>query len=117
MAASRYILERIRVRFPGSYSEEQKYPDRFDYDYVWQLDPVDGTQEFYSGMANGYAVNAALLHRQANGTYQSIAGIIYLPSSDTVWYSNGKTLNRPAQPTRQQLCGWNRAVDPNKAVD
>jgi len=34
---SSFILKNIRKKFPGSYSEEHKYSDRFNYDLIWQI--------------------------------------------------------------------------------
>ncbi|MFA5995929.1 MAG: inositol monophosphatase family protein [Patescibacteria group bacterium] len=114
VAASKYILDRIRPRFPGSYSEEQKYENRFKHDLIWQIDPVDGTDEFCAGLVDGYAVNAALLQRQPNSTYKSIAGLIYLPGVDKLWRSDQITTNISS---RSKLVGWVRKLDPNKILE
>jgi len=89
--ASLYILERIRKKFPGSYSEEHKFADRFDHDVLWQIDPVDGTQEFCEGYQDGYATLAALLTRQPDKTFKPVAGIIYRPARDECWYNDGSS--------------------------
>ncbi len=124
--ASLYILKRIRPTIPGSYSEEHKHADRFDHDIVWQIDPVDGTQEFCEGYENGYTTLAALLKRQDDGTYASIAGIIYLPATDTLWYTNDSTTvvfmrnsNELPLPTyqRNELRIYQRAVDHLKGIN
>ena len=86
---SRYILERIRPKLPGSYSEEHKYADRFNHDLLWQIDPIDGTQEFCEGYAEGYTTLAGLLKRREDGSYSSVAGIINRPALKTVWYTDG----------------------------
>ena len=87
--ASEYILNRVRKKFPGSYSEEHKFADRFDNDLIWQIDPVDGTLEFYEGYKDGYACLAALLKRQDGGKFFPVAGIIYIPGTDRFWYADG----------------------------
>jgi fructose-1,6-bisphosphatase/inositol monophosphatase family enzyme len=126
--ASVYILNNIRPMFPGSYSEEQKFDDRFDpkNTMLWQIDPVDGTQEFCEGFKEGYSCLAALLKKQANGTFFPVAGIIYLPALDTLWYSDGVghvsflVNGQPkALPTysRQELCGYQRKVAPSQRLE
>ena len=124
--ASEYILSHIRKKFPGSYSEEHKYPDRFEHELLWQLDPVDGTQEFCEKLIDGYSCLAALLKRQANGTFSSEAGIIYLPGVDKLWYTdgagkvfyhkNGIQQQLPVY-TKDALRGYQRKVDHIKNVE
>lgn len=127
--SSESILNRIRPKFPGSYSEEHKYEDRFSgYELIWQIDPVDGTDEFCHLMEDGFACHAALLKKQQNGTYFPVAGIIYLPAVDKLWYCDGRkgrngrnethflSQGKPtAIPTsnHDHLRAWIRKVDPS----
>lgn len=122
--ASKFILDDIRKKFPGSYSEEHKYDDRFENDMLWQIDPVDGTDEFINQIVDGYACHAALLQKQSDGTYYPVAGIIYLPGVDKLWAYDGKDvifLNKGFPVTipilsNNKLVGWIRKVDPNKQL-
>ena len=123
--AGKKILEKTRPKFPGSYSEEQLYKDRFDHNLIWQIDPVDGTSEFLDGMKEGYAMHAALLKREDSGEYFPISGIIYLPGADKLWYtdSDGKLhflKNRREEKifkqNRKELIGYIRKVDPNNKL-
>lgn len=123
--ASEYLLEKVRRKFPGSYSEEHKYPDRFETDLLWQFDPVDGTDEFCAQMADGYACHAALLKRKNLNIFFPVAGIIYLPGVDKMWYSfeNGEVVfvnhgQRAIVPkiSRRDLRGWIRKVDPSEKL-
>lgn len=123
--ASEYILSRIRTKFPGSYSEEQKFPDRFDYDLIWQIDPLDGTQEFCEEHIDGFASHAALLKRNKDGFYLPVAGIIYLPGVDKLWYNDGSSdvvhmvegINaRIPEVCRHKLIGYVREVDPDDSL-
>lgn len=121
--ASKIILEKIRPEFPGSYSEEQLFENRFDYDLVWQFDPLDGTQEFGESLADGYAMHGALLKREGK-IWKPINGIIYLPGVDKLWYSDGEELHficegsERALPeiTRNEIRGYVRKVDPNHKI-
>jgi len=126
-SASKYILDRIRDNFPGSYSEEHKSADRFDYDLIWQLDPVDGTQEFIDGYEVGFGCHAALLQKQTGGNYLPVAGIIYLPMKEEAWYFDGERVHHEVSDTiatipdykdsKQKIRGFQRKVDENDALD
>lgn len=65
-------------------SEENKaiaYADRQHYDYVWMVDPLDGTKEFIK--RNGeFTVNIALLHGG-----EPVAGFVYAPALDELYYA------------------------------
>jgi len=75
-------LEKLAIKLP-IISEENKeipYADRKDYDYVWMVDPLDGTKEFIK--RNGeFTVNIALIHKN-----KSIAGVVYTPVVDELYY-------------------------------
>ena len=65
-------------------SEENKeipFHQRKDYEYLWMVDPLDGTKEFIK--KNGeFTVNIALIHNQ-----RSIAGVVYAPVLDNMYYA------------------------------
>ena len=121
IAASSYILKSARARFPGSFSEEHLFKDRFEHKLVWQIDPIDGTDEYCGKMADGYSMNAALLEKQGKTPYTPIAGIIYLPGKDEMWCGDGKSVaflengarKNASRKANDSLCGWIRKTDPN----
>lgn len=123
--ASRFILERVRHFFPGSYSEEHLGSDRFDQDLVWQFDPIDGTREFCQGMSEGYAMHGALLKRVSGDLFMPIEGIIGVPGRDLWWYSKEREVclmignSRANIPPlkRENLRGHVLAIDPNKVLE
>ncbi|MEH7224459.1 3'(2'),5'-bisphosphate nucleotidase CysQ [Bacillus sp. JJ1566] len=65
-------------------SEEGDHPDykvRKDWDYVWLVDPLDGTKEFIK--RNGeFSVNIGLVKNQ-----KPILGVIYVPVLDTLYFA------------------------------
>lgn len=65
-------------------SEENKeieYSVRKNYEYLWMVDPLDGTKEFIK--KNGeFTVNIALIHNQ-----ESIAGVVYAPVLNNMYYA------------------------------
>ena len=123
--ASKGILNIVRKRLPGSYSEEDIYKDRFNYDSVWHFDPVDGTREFATGIKDGFSLNAALLEKQPNGDYWPVAGITYLPAIDKLVYNDGSDENvfldrgkrvKIPDPSKKEILGWVRRVDPSQKL-
>lgn len=55
------------------------YNERKDWEYLWMVDPLDGTKEFIK--RNGeFTVNIALIHQQ-----KSILGVIYVPVKDEMY--------------------------------
>ena len=76
-------LEKLSHQFP-IISEENKlmpYSERKDYEYVWMVDPLDGTKEFIK--RNGeFTVNIALIHDNA-----SIAGVVYTPVTGELYHA------------------------------
>ena len=65
-------------------SEEGKailYETRKDWEYLWIVDPIDGTKEFIK--KNGeFTVNIALVHKQV-----PILGVIYVPVLQQLFYA------------------------------
>lgn len=91
LAASDFMLDRLRGRWPGSYSEESSPEEKArstKFDVLVQLDPIDGTNEFSDGMADGFAVHAAVLHRVGGKPYQPVAGFIYIPGEKKLWFTD-----------------------------
>lgn len=126
--ASKFILDRVRRGFPGSYSEEQPYiedPDRWTKKRIWHFDPVDGTAEFCAKMPSGFAVNASLLEKQSGENYLPVAGIIYRPGDRTLAYNDGRktVVTRDGKDVRLNLRdrgairGWVRKVDPSVKLE
>ncbi len=126
LEANELLMPRVRARYPGSYSEESLFSDRFEHDLIWQIDPLDGTQEFVAGMADGYALHAALLKRGDDRQHKSVAGIIYCPGTDKLMFSDASGsvhLQAGEQEqdinvcTRDKLRGYVRRCDPNEQVE
>ena len=52
-------------------------------DWLWVLDPLDGTKDFIQGTGN-YAMHLALNYK--NRPY---LGIVLIPEKNELWFSNG----------------------------
>ncbi len=84
------IIKRINENYKdinwGILSEENVKIKSFDYleseDFVWILDPLDGTKDFIQGTGN-YA-----MHLSLNFKKNPYLGIILIPEKDELWISN-----------------------------
>lgn len=88
-AASKRLLKETQPRYPGSFSEEEIGDWRFLYGELWEFDPLDGTEEAYRGIRDGWAMHGAFLQREGE-VYHSRAGVIYVPGRDSLWFGDGK---------------------------
>jgi 3'(2'), 5'-bisphosphate nucleotidase len=88
MAANRYILDNFAAKFPDEpfgYLSEETYDmekmEAFPQDWVWIIDPLDGTRDFIEKTGQ-YAVHIAL-------TYQGRPqiGIVVIPETDKLYYA------------------------------
>ena len=93
LKANEIIVTKLRKEFP-SYAilteEEKDDKIRLNNDYVWIIDPIDGTKEFIK--KNGeFTVNIALVYKN-----EVVLGVIYVPVSEELYYAtknNGSYLN------------------------
>lgn len=85
------IIKEIRGSFPDhSILSEECGEEKKDSEFLWVIDPVDGTINFASGL-DEYCVSIALLKDE-----EIILGVIYLPSLDKLYLAQkdmGATLN------------------------
>lgn len=78
------LVERLTMRYPtfGIIGEEQARRDLAQ-EYVWALDPIDGTASFVAGLPI-WGVSIGLLRAG-----QPYAGLVYLPVMDECYWSVG----------------------------
>jgi myo-inositol-1(or 4)-monophosphatase len=95
------LRERIMAHYPthGIMGEEQGIGDT-DQEYVWCLDPLDGTEGFLCGLPV-WGVSIGILHQR-----KPLYGVVYLPvSNDCFWndangaYWNGNPIHVSEQTT------------------
>jgi len=90
----------ITQRFPdhGILGEEHG-PDRIDAEWVWVLDPIDGTKSFISGVPL-FGTLVALLH---NG--RPVLGVLDQPISRERWVGvQGRQTTLNGQPVKTRTC-------------
>lgn len=84
MASHQIIMKYLEQTGIPVLSEEGKaipYETRKNWEYLWIVDPIDGTKEFIK--RNGeFTVNIALVHKQL-----PVLGVIYVPVLEELFYA------------------------------
>jgi 3'(2'), 5'-bisphosphate nucleotidase len=89
LAVNRWLLDGLAQAFPDTgwtlLSEETAaevlVPGRpLEAEWLWILDPLDGTKDFLQGTGE-YAVHLALVHRQ-----RPVLGVVLLPEPEELWF-------------------------------
>ena len=81
------ILQRLQSEIPGSFflSEESvEQPGRTQADFVWIIDPIDGTREFVKGIPE-YALSVALVRRG-----RILFSCVYIPHHSLAYMVEGR---------------------------
>ena len=88
------IIQGINEKYKGAdweiLSEENVKIDpqntNTEVDWIWVLDPLDGTKDFIQGTSN-YAMHLALNYKQ-----KPYIGIVLIPENDELWFSYGEKI-------------------------
>ena len=94
LEVNKLIIKRINEKYQNInweiLSEENfKITDNFsknNSDWLWILDPLDGTKDFIQGTGN-YAMHLALSYK-----HKPLIGIVLIPEKNELWISNGEEL-------------------------
>ena len=85
LLANEIIVSGLRKKFHGCSiltEEEKDNKERLNNDYVWIIDPLDGTKEFISG--NGeFTVNIALSYKG-----EPVLGVIHIPVDEELFFAS-----------------------------
>jgi myo-inositol-1(or 4)-monophosphatase len=89
--AERIIVSQIKSKYPShSIIGEESGRNGTDSDYIWIIDPLDGTHNFIRGI-NMFGVSIGVVHQN-----QFVAGVIYLPAFEELYaaeYGSGAYKN------------------------
>ncbi len=86
LKANEIICNSLKKLYPNIpiLSEETKldsYENRKNWEYLWLIDPIDGTKEFVK--KNGeFTINIALIHSGV-----PVLGVVYAPAIDVLYYA------------------------------
>lgn len=86
--ADREIERLFKGRIHDAYPDHGVIGEEFgaemlDRDYLWVIDPIDGTRAYVEGLPS-WSITLALLHRR-----QPVFGLVYIPLYDDWTYTNG----------------------------
>ena len=91
LCVEEHVISSLKKLFPDhGFVSEEKGTERGDAEYVWTLDPIDGTK-YYARDVPLYATSLALAR---NG--EPVLGIVFSPELDRLYSArtgNGATLN------------------------
>ena len=78
----KYIKERVHAIFPADdFLGEEGGADLDDADYIWVVDPVDGTACFVNGMYS-WCISIAVLHRGV-----PVIGVVFDPNANELFHA------------------------------
>lgn len=83
-AADKYIIKYLQKRFPSYAFLTEETPDdkaRLKNDYVWIIDPLDGTKDFVARDGE-FTVNVALAYK-----HKVVLGVVGVPAQDEIYYA------------------------------
>lgn len=88
-----HVISSLKERFPDhGFDSEEKGKENENAEYVWVLDPIDGTK-YYARDIPLWSISLALKQR---GKAVPILGVVYIPESDRMYCASagqGATLN------------------------
>jgi 3'(2'), 5'-bisphosphate nucleotidase len=111
--SNQIIISRLQELYPQvPYISEETQQISFEtrrlWEYLWLIDPLDGTKEFIK--KNGeFTVNIALIHNR-----QPVLGIIYAPALDLLYYAiknRGSYVIKDKQPAEKIRASLNNNRD------
>ena len=103
IAANKIIVDGLKEKFPTYAILSEEIADDFDRlhnDYVWIIDPLDGTQDFVNH-GDGFGVNIALAYK-----HQLVVGVVYIPVNDELFFAskgNGSFCEHNGEITRNHV--------------
>ena len=87
LASNEIIISHLKkTGIPILSEESEDDPARFKAEYVWIVDPLDGTKDFIN-QTGEFTVMIALVERQDNNKYRPVLGLIYKPLGDVLYYA------------------------------
>ncbi len=86
LLSNEIITENLFKYFPnfGIISKKDYEADSVNCDYIWIIDPLDGTKEFINRI-NEFSINLALIYKE-----RPIIGFVYIPPKRELYFTKDK---------------------------
>jgi 3'(2'), 5'-bisphosphate nucleotidase len=119
LAVNRWLLDGLQQAFPlapwtllsEETAKEQLVPgEPLAAEWLWILDPLDGTKDFLQGTGE-YAVHLALVHHQ-----RPVLGVVLLPELEELWFGLGSQAWRENRAGQQRPAQLSARRDPAELV-
>ena len=84
-SSNQMIVNELKTKYPDYAILSEEIDDdfsRLDNDYVWIIDPLDGTMDFVE-RGDGFAVNIALAYK-----HELVVGVVYIPVRDELYFAS-----------------------------
>ena len=84
-ASNKIIIGGLKEKYPDYAILSEEIADdfsRLNKDYVWIIDPLDGTQDFVDHNV-GFAVNIALAYK-----HEVVVGVVYVPATGDLYFAS-----------------------------
>ncbi|MGI6644854.1 MAG: 3'(2'),5'-bisphosphate nucleotidase CysQ family protein [Bacilli bacterium] len=100
LITDQFLINHLRKHFPEHAFLTEESKDnlaRLHNDYVWIIDPIDGTKDFI-GKDNEFTTNIALSYK-----HEIVLGVIFAPVSGDIYYAlknNGSYVIRNGKPCK-----------------
>jgi len=79
-----FLYNKLKREYPEcGFDSEERIKEKLDSNYVWVLDPIDGTKYFFQGVVPLYSVSLALKNDD-----KIIQGIVYIPETKQLFYAS-----------------------------
>ena len=119
-----FLLEKIRTHYPThSVLTEETGVHEGDAEYIWVIDPIDGTTNYAHGFPL-FSISVAVQYRQ-----ETVIGVVYVPALDELYEAvkgygallNGKSIQVSSRNQLHQSVvatgfPYDRATDPHNNV-
>lgn len=103
-AVEQLLTERLRAAYPAhGIIGEEFGGDELTREYIWTVDPIDGTRSYVEGLPT-WNITLALLHRRV-----PVFGLVYMPMTDDWTYTQGDDVLHNGVSVRDRLMtAWGR---------
>lgn len=104
IAVEKYLKEKLTSLIPSGFLGEEGDDDR-NHDYIWIVDPIDGTMNYARNLRQS-AISVGLLHQD-----EIVLGVVYNPFLEELYYAekgggaylNGERIHVSSQPFEEGL--------------